>query len=146
MWVKQSRIKQLFSEPYIKINIILAGVVVVILLYSGIFSTSNSYPIHSYYESATGQTSPSSGLSRAFSEIVRLNFTQAKIYNRYSLQIFSFFAAQLLLRLLFSWLFIAYSKYGNRVVIADITISTAIFIYAFSPFLYFLFEEAANKL
>ena len=52
------------------------------MVYSGIFSSANPHPIKSYHTEQVIST----GLSRAFSEIVRLNFIQAKHFNPYSIK------------------------------------------------------------
>ena len=145
MTATKNSLRHIFSDPYIQINSILAGVIVAILIYSGIFSPASGYPIHSFYEAATGQAAPSSGLSRAFSEIVRLNFEQAKAYNPYAFRIFAFFALQLLLRLTFSWLSVAKPSKAKQIATSDILISGIAFVYAFYPFLAFLVNGIAEK-
>jgi len=143
--VRKNSLRHILSNPYVQINSILAGVIVAILIYSGIFSSIGNYPLHSFYELSTGQVAPSSGLSRAFSEIVRLNFNQALALNPYSIRIFCFFAIQLFLRIGLSLIVIAKSNYTKRTVIADITFSLIYLVYAFSPFLLFLTNEIGRR-
>jgi hypothetical protein len=77
----------------------------------------------------------STGLSRAFSEIVRGNWQQALSYNAYSLRIFIFFAAQLILRLLFSFLLFRKMFSENTLLFSDILISVLLFLWAFAAFI-----------
>lgn len=119
------------SIAYLKINAIIAGVIVLMLLYSGIFSADGwTHPIPSMYN----QTVVSTGLSRAFSEIVRGNWQQALSFNAYSLRIFSFFIGQLFLRLLFSLLLFRKMFSENTLLFSDILISVLLFLWAFTEF------------
>ena len=144
--MRKNSLRHILSNPYVQTNIFLAGAIVAILIYSGIFSATGDYPIHSYYELVTGKVAPSSGLSRAFSEIVRLNIDQALAFNPYSIRIFCFFAIQLILRNAFSILATAKSSYANKIIVTDIFFSIAYMGYAFFPFLTFLIMEVSNKL
>ncbi|MGD9993037.1 MAG: DUF2752 domain-containing protein [Salinivirgaceae bacterium] len=125
-WNSQSQ------KAYLKINGIIAGVIVLMLLYSGIFSAGGRvHPIPSMYNVPVVST----GLSRAFSEIVRGNWQQALSYNAYSLQIFIFFVAQLFLRLLFSFLLFRKMFSQNTLLFSDILISVLLFLWAFAAFI-----------
>lgn len=124
-WNKQGQV------AYFKINGIIAGVIVLMLLYSGIFSAGGwSHPIPSMHNVPVVST----GLSRAFSEIVRGNWQQALSFNVYSLRIFTFFAAQLFLRLLFSILLFRKMFSKNTLLFSDILISVLLFLWAFAAF------------
>lgn len=144
--MRKNSLRHILSNPYVQTNIFLAGAIVAILIYSGIFSATGDYPIHSYYELVTGKVAPSSGLSRAFSEIVRLNIDRALAFNPYSIRIFCFFAIQLILRITLSILATAKSSHANKIIGADILFSLAYMAYAFFPFLTFLITEVSNKL
>ncbi|KFF15573.1 DUF2752 domain-containing protein [Flavobacterium hydatis] len=71
----------------------------------------------------------SRGLTRAFSQILNLNFKEALAYNPYSLKIFSFFLIQLMVRLLINKML----RFSNfKLVLAfDIVFSITFFIYSF---------------
>ena len=86
-------------RSYQLINYIIAGLIVLIIIYSGIFSAAgNSHPVKCVHEQLTGMQCPSCGLSRSFSEIVRFNFEEAKAWNIYGPRVFMFFLFQLFLR------------------------------------------------
>jgi hypothetical protein len=120
----------LIRTAYTKINLIFAGIILCIFIYSGIFSSEGaSYPIPSGYTQITGEETNSTGMSRAFSAIVRLEFKQALSYNEESIKVFAFFFIQFFLRFLFT---LVYSLHrSKKVVIADVVISLALFVYCF---------------
>lgn len=120
----------LFQFPYPKINLIFAGIIVCVFIYSGIFSPEKAnHPIPSGYTILTGKPTKSTGLSRAFSAIMQLEFNKALRYNKESLKIFSFFIIQLFLRFIFT---LTYARWKSRKVItADIILSVLLFICCF---------------
>ncbi|MBN1791938.1 MAG: hypothetical protein JW830_15675 [Bacteroidales bacterium] len=123
------------TNNYLIINLIFTGLILILILYSFIFSAEGSkHPVPSA-GGLTGQTLPSTGLSRSFSEIVRLEFDQARKYNPFGIRIFSFFFLQLLLRITGSFaVFYAGSEKLRFMVIADAVFSSILFILCFWPF------------
>ena len=124
----------LFRFPYPKINLILAGIILSVLVYSGVFSPEKAnHPIPSGYTILTGETTKSTGLSRAFSAIMQLEFNKALRYNKESLKVFSFFIVQLFFRFLFT---LIYARWKNRrLITTDIILSVLLFIYCFKGFI-----------
>jgi hypothetical protein len=121
------------NRPYLIINLILAGMIGLIFIYSGLFSAGkDNHPIPSFYENYTGQPSPSGGLSRAFSEIIRGNLHAAKEYNRYSPPIFAFFLIQGIQRIMVSILLVRTRTNKKHLLLADVLISIGGLIYCFS--------------
>jgi hypothetical protein len=85
-----------------------------VFLYSGIFSAQkDNHPVPSFFEEITGRPSPSAGMSRAFSEIIRGETASALEYNPDSLRIFAFFLIQGIQRLAVSFLLILTAKTGH---------------------------------
>ena len=124
----------LFQFPYPKINLIFAGIIVCVFIYSGIFSPEKAnHPIPSGYTFLTGKATKSTGLSRAFSAIMQLEFNKALKYNEESLKVFSFFITQLFLRFLFTLIYARWRK--SRVITVDIILSVLLFIYCFEGFI-----------
>lgn len=118
-------------KNYIKINVTFIILILIMLMYSAIFSDKKAYPIKSMYE----QNIISTGLSRAFSEIVRFNFEKAKKYNVYSIKIFMFFFSQLFLRIICT-IFLLKSKFSkNYILFTDILISILLFLCGFGTFI-----------
>ncbi len=116
------------SSDYKLLNFIFAGIIGLVFVYFGIFSAQKcNYPIHS---ACITQDCSSTGLSRAFSEIVRLDFSSALEYNRHSLWVFSFFVIQFFQRLFLNY-FIGRICSFSRILIADITFSVTLFIITF---------------
>ena len=127
----QKNINQI-RTPYLIINYILAGIILLVFLYSGIFSAGkDNYPLPSFYEEITGESSPSSGLSKSFSEIIRGNFEAASSYNESGFLIFTFFLVQLILRMAVSLILIRGIMPDKWLARADIIFSTSLFIYCF---------------
>jgi len=123
-------------RPYFLLNLILAGVILLIMGYSLFYSPDeNRYPVPCVHEKLTGEPCPSCGLSHAFSLIVRGRIDEALEWNSYSMRVFIFFAVQLFMRI---GLALATLK-GNidlrRVGVTDAVVSSVMTLAAFYPFL-----------
>lgn len=126
----------LINQPYLIINIFFAGVVLLIIAYSGIFSpVKGDYPVACIHEKLTGQPCISCGLSHSFSLIVRGKLSEALTWNVYGLRVFLFFACQLIMRIAFSFFYIRNSGSRTELIIMDAIGSSVIFIIAFWPYL-----------
>jgi hypothetical protein len=134
---------RLLRNNYRIINLIFAGILVSVILYSLIFSAGGiKHPVPSGWEMLTGESSPSTGLSRSFSEIVRFHFAEARQFNPYGIRIFSFFAIQLVLRVFLCILLIRPVQLRWRaVVVADVLFSVVFFAVSFWPFLLLLVRQ-----
>ena len=133
---KQDMKAGLRHEPYLIINIIFAGVILLIFAYSGIFSSEkDNYPVACIHEKITGEQCVSCGLSHSFSLIVRGRFEEAYKWNRYGMRIFLFFAAQLVLRAAFSRFYLKYPDTRKQLIIIDCIGSGIIFLISFWPFI-----------
>ncbi|MGD0583428.1 MAG: DUF2752 domain-containing protein [Bacteroidales bacterium] len=137
----------LHSDPYLKINVIFAGVVVLVMAYSGIFSPDrNNYPVVCIHEKITGMKCFSCGLSHSFSLIVRGRISEAYRWNAYGMQVFLFFLLQLVMRIAFSAFYITGKNYRKQLILYDITGSIIIFLLAFYPFFRQLVLELIHSL
>ncbi|HUW05104.1 MAG TPA: hypothetical protein VMW01_02485 [Williamwhitmania sp.] len=137
----RSSLREAIRDPYIQINLIFAGVVVAMLIYSGIFTGQGGHPIPSFYEMITGTTSPSSGLSRAFSELVRFNVVKARALNSHAVSLFLFFVVELLLRIVFSAVVCVKHNHEKIIVSLDIVQLVLYFSIAFFPFFAFFLHQ-----
>jgi hypothetical protein len=132
---------RLHNEPYLIINIIFAGVILLIFLYSGFFSPDkNNYPVTCIHEKITGEPCVSCGLSHSFSLIVRGRIEEAYKWNHYGMRIFLFFALQLLMRVTFSFFFLKYPDTRKQLILVDCIGSGIIFFVAFWPFMVSIFH------
>lgn len=125
------------KNPYQIINLTFLGIILLIFLYSVLFSPEkNNYPIKSSYTAITGKTSISSGLSHGFSCIVRGRFEQAVGFNPYSIQLFSFFTIQFFMRLIIL-IYICRIEAAVKAIAVktDIIVSSVLFLLFFYPFL-----------
>lgn len=124
------------SKAYKIANGALAAIFFSVFLYSAIFSyEKENHPIPSFHEHITGETSLSSGMSRSFSAIVRLEFDIAHQFNPYGLLVFFFFLEQFLLRLFFIILLQKKPHLYIKVLIADGILLFFSFAIHFKPFI-----------
>lgn len=123
------------NKPYLIINIVFAGVILLVLAYSGIFSPDiNNYPITCIHEKLTGLPCFSCGLSHSFSLIIRGRIEEAYQWNLYGMRVFLFFVSQLLMRIFFSVFYQKNENSRNWLIWYDIAGSILIFAIAFYPF------------
>jgi len=129
------------NEPYLFINIFFAGVILLIIAYSGIFSPdTNNYPVVCIHQKLTGQPCFSCGLSHSFSLIVRGRISEAYQWNIYGMRVFLFFVSQLILRIAFSIFYLKYSDTRKQLILVDCIGSGIIFLFVFWPFIANIFS------
>ena len=138
--VKNSSGQNLFlrfrDEPYLLLNLIFAGVVILVILYSGIFSPDkNNYPVVCIHERITGEPCFSCGLSHSFSLIIRGRIHEASEWNIFGMMVFLFFILQLALRIGFSLFYMKYTNTRKQLIIIDSIGSGVLFLITFWPFL-----------
>ena len=133
---------RLGNDPYLIINIFFAAVILLIIVYSGIFSPDkDNYPVSCLHEKLTGKPCISCGLSHSFSLIVRRRIEEAYQWNLYGMRIFLFFASQLILRVVFSIYYLKYPGTRNQLIIIDCIGSGLILLISFWPFIVNIFSE-----
>ena len=133
---------RLRNEPYLIMNIFFAGVIILIIAYSALFSPNkDNYPVPCIHEKLTGQPCISCGLSHSFSLIVRGRIEEAYQWNQYGMRVFLFFASQLILRVVFSIYYLKYPDTRNQLIIIDCIGSGLIFLISFLPFIVNIFSR-----
>jgi len=139
--LKQKLNKTLLFSNYRIINLILAGILFAIFAYSAIYSPNKvNHPIPSYFTQLTGEISPSTGLSRSFSSLVRCDVKSALNFNPFGLQIFVFLLIQLLFRIGNFFLIKERFTLIKAYILSDILLSIIGFLLVFSPLIKFTFE------
>lgn len=129
------------KQNYQIINLSLAGIILCIFVYSGLFSPEESkHPIPSFYTQITNKNSPSTGLSRSFSAIIRGDIQLARTFNSTGPQLFLFFLTQLVFRIVSILLIKKNSPLLKPYVVTDIILSILGFYLAFKPFIFFTLE------
>jgi hypothetical protein len=132
---------RLKNEPYLIINLIFAGVILLIMAYSGIFSPDkDEYPVICIHEKLTGEPCASCGLSHSFSLILRGRTAEAYEWNENGMRVFLFFASQLFMRIFFSRFYVKYQGSRKQLILFDIVGSSLIFLIAFMPFIVSIFR------
>ncbi len=122
-------------DSYRIINIVFAGVIGLVFIYSCFFAPDEGkYLLPSFYPNVA---SPSLGLSRAFSAIVRGDIALANQFNPQGLNVFIFFCFQFLLRLI-SLKVDNFNFVRRRVWIRlDVILSISLFFITFKQFIHF---------
>jgi hypothetical protein len=124
------------QKAYFAVNAILAGVILLIMGYSGFFSPDeNRYPVPCLHEKLTGEPCPSCGLSHAFSLILRGRVDEALEWNSASLRVFMFFSLQMIMRSAMGVRSLVTGYRLRQIVLADTIVSAAMSLIAFYPFL-----------
>jgi hypothetical protein len=124
------------GRPYFLINIILAGVILLIMGYSFFYSPDEeNYPVPCVHEMMTGEPCPSCGLSHAFSLIVRGRADEALQWNSQSARVFLFFALQLVMRVALVTRMLFTDRGLRQIAITDAAVSSLMALAAFFPFL-----------
>jgi hypothetical protein len=127
------------NEPYLVLNIFFAGAIIMIIVYSGIFSPDkNDYPVVCIHEKITGKSCFSCGLSHSFSLIVRGRINEAYEWNIYGMRVFLFFMSQLILRIVFSLYYLKYAGTGKQLIFIDSIGSGLLFLLTFWPFIVYI--------
>ena len=127
------------KEPYFTINIVLTGVIMLVMIYSIVFSPDkDDYPVTCIHEKLTGEPCVSCGLSHSFSLILRGRFNEAYQWNVYGMRVFLFFALQLLMRIAFSLFYVRFTGTRKQLIIMDIIGSILLFLLAFRQFFSYL--------
>lgn len=132
-------------DSYRIINIIFAGVIGLVFIYSCLFLPENgSHIVPSFYTDMTGHSSPSLGLSRAFSALVRGQISQANQFNSNALSIFAFFCFQFLFRLISLKVDNMSFVRRNSWIRIDILLSISLFMIAFYPLIQFTLQAIGD--
>jgi hypothetical protein len=129
------------KEPYLTINVVLTGVIMLVMIYSVIFSPDkDDYPVTCIHEKLTGEPCVSCGLSHSFSLILRGRVEEAYQWNVYGMRVFLFFALQLLMRIAFSLFYIRFTDTRKQLIMMDIIGSILLFLIAFRQFFVYLIK------
>ena len=127
-------------EPYHIINIVFAGVIAMILAYSGFFSPEkNNYPVVCIHEKLTGEPCLSCGLSHSISLILRGRLNEAYEWNQYGMRVFLFFISQLVFRIVFLFVSVRHPENRKQLIIYDSIASGMVFLLVFRPFIEYIF-------
>ncbi len=134
-------VRRLQNEPYLVINMVFAGIIMLILLYSLVFSPEkDNYPVPCIHEKITGEKCPSCGLSHSLSLILRVRIGEAYNWNNNGMRVFLFLISQIMLRIFFSRSYIKYPQSLKHIIILDVTGSLILFLITFMPFMVFIFR------
>ncbi len=129
---------KIWDKPYNRINLIFAGIIILIFVYSGIFSPEKSnHPVPCIHERLTGHPCPTCGISHSFSAIIRGNFKEAREWNRNGIPVFLFFLIQLVMRIAITIVNQKAFVPVKTLLYVDVSISLLLFISCFRRLLLF---------
>ena len=124
------------GEPYHIINLFFVIILLLVFVYSGIFSPEkNDYPVVCIHEKLTGQPCLSCGLSHSFSLVLRGKISEVNQWNPYGFRVFLFFIAQFIFRIEFFRLSMKYPDIRKQLIIYDCVASLLVFSISFWPFI-----------
>ncbi len=118
-------------HPYKIINLIFAGIILLIMVYSGIFSAENEHPIDCVYQKTHNIPCATCGLSKSFSEIMRGDLEKANDYNENGMPLFLFFIIQLMMRVIGTIIFSKNLINPKILITIDALASIFLFLYCF---------------
>ena len=132
---------RLISEPYLSVNSALAGVLLFVFFYSAFFSPEkDNYPVVCIHEELTGEPCASCGLSHSFSLILQGRISEAYRWNSNGMRVFIFFAAQLVMRIVFSVFYLKHPETVRQLIVYDTIASLTLFLIVFMPFIKWIFR------
>jgi len=127
-------------RAYRIINLVLALFLTGIFVYAAAFAPGR-HPIPSGTQIFFHSDSPSTGLTRSFSALTRLQFGEARAYNPRGPAIFGFFLLQLCIRVFLLVLLPGFKHPLRKLYIPDIILSTIVFFIVLWPFIQVLFSS-----
>lgn len=134
------------ARGYLLINMVFAGMIILIIIYSGVFSpVRNDYPVQCLHEKITGKPCPSCGLSHSFSYMLRGRIAEAIEWNTYGPRVFLFFILQLVMRVSFSFTLLRNPGSARKLAIIDVLVSVTAFSLAFSQFVSYWFSSVSGS-
>jgi hypothetical protein len=129
------------KRAYRVLNLVLALVLSGVFVYAALFPPEGGHPIPSGSQVFFNTTSPTTGLSRSFSALIRFDYATAVTYNPLGPRIFNFFLFQLCIRIFLLLLLPRYSHSLRILYIPDIILSTLLFFVVFWPLIYTLYTR-----
>lgn len=122
-------------EAYHQFNLAFVFLFSLFLLYPAIYSPKSTYPFSSGCKGLPQEYCKSRGLQRAFSSLLRGDWTQAQKYNAHVFRVFAFFVWQIFQRIAVSVLLIKNKINTKKMATADAVISFATIVFTFYPFI-----------
>ncbi len=128
------------QRGYQTVNIIFSVLILMVFLYSLLFPPSGGHPVPSLYTLLTGDPSPTAGLSRSFSAIVRGDIVLARSLSPYGIPLFLFLLLQLVMRVT-ACLFLKKGYFPERKILrTDIILSVSLFLICYGRLVYVMLE------
>jgi heme/copper-type cytochrome/quinol oxidase subunit 4 len=125
---------------YQTVNILFAVLILIVFLYSLLYPPSGGHPVPSVYTLLSGDPSPTAGLSRSFSALIRGEWTLARELSPYGILLFLFLLIQLVMRVT-AFLILKKRSFPQRMILKmDIILSVSLFLLCYGRLVYVMLE------
>ncbi len=115
-------------KGYQTINLVFGILILLLFFYSARYSPAGGHPVPSLYTLLSGRPSPTAGLSRSFSALVRGEVSLARELSPYGIPLFLFFFAELLMRAAAFVLLVKSRISLKKILIPDLILSLILFL------------------
>ena len=126
---------------YQTVNLIFIVMILLVFGYSLAYPPAGGHPVHSFYTVITGKRSPTAGLSRSFSAIMRGDLSLARNLSPYGLPLFLFLVIQLAMRTTALVLLKKHLLPQRWILTGDVILSVILFLLCYGSLLHLLLEK-----
>ncbi len=131
-------------KVYIRVDRFFLVLFAAIFLYAAVYPPAGGHPVPSFYTLLTGDPSPTAGLSRSFSALVRGEVARARALSPYGLPLFLFFSLQLLMRAVVLVLLVKQKKDPRSLLRVDLWFSFFLFAGCYAPLIALLIQRVSG--
>ncbi len=128
-------------RSYQTVNLLFAGAILLVFAYSLAYPPTGEHPVPSFYTLLSGQPSPTAGLSRSFSAILRGDLSLARDLSPYGIPLFLFLLVQLIMRITAFVLLRRHVLPLRRILPADVILSVLLFLLCYGSLLKLLMQR-----
>jgi len=115
-------------KGYQTVNLVFGILILLLFFYSALYSPAGGHPVPSLYTLLSGRPSPTAGLSRSFSALVRGEISLARELSPYGIPLFLFFFTELLMRAA-TFVLLEKSRISlKKILIPDVILSLILFL------------------
>jgi hypothetical protein len=128
------------QRGYQTVNVVFSVLILMLFLYSLLFPPSGGHPVPSIYTLLSGAPSPTAGLSRSFSALVRGDLSLARSLSPYGIPLFFFLLIQLGMRVT-AFILLKKGKLPLRKILwTDVILSVSLFVVCYGRLAYGMLE------
>ncbi len=128
-------------RSYQTVNLLFAGAILLVWGYALAYPPTGGHPVPSLYTLLSGEPSPTAGLSRSFSAILRGDLSLARDLSPYGIPLFLFLLIQLIMRITAFVLLKRHVLPLRRILTADVILSVLLFLLCYGSLLKLLLQR-----